>query len=218
MDIIKNISRFMKGRNGDLGRKPDGRYSSFDYCFNYFRSGHDKDILSTEMEQSCLQLGFYLASWGMYRGSTLLLKRSSRVFIPIVEQIEKLDRKVWSVDVPAYDQDNIDLILESARSLKASFVKQGEMTDTLVTKIMLGVFGNVPAFDTYFRKGSGHYSFSKEALEWIKDFYEKDENKECLDKKTIRTINFRTGVETRLLYSKAKLIDMVFFIEGLKNA
>ena len=34
-------------------------------------------------------------------------------------------------------------------------VPEGGMSDVLVTKVMLGVFGNVPAFNTYFKAGAG---------------------------------------------------------------
>jgi len=47
------------------------RYTSFDYCYNYFRQP-SKEILA-DMEKSCLVIGFYLASWGMLRGSSFLL-------------------------------------------------------------------------------------------------------------------------------------------------
>ena len=42
---------------------------------------------SSNMQLSCLQLGFYLASWGMLRGSTDLLKRSVKHLAPLVEAI-----------------------------------------------------------------------------------------------------------------------------------
>jgi len=58
-----------------------GRFASFDYCYNYFHNFYInkniKDIAKKEnIETSNLQLGFYLASWGMYRGSTHVLQKS----------------------------------------------------------------------------------------------------------------------------------------------
>jgi len=44
--------------------------------------------------------------------------------------------------------------------------------DTLVTKIIGGVFVNVPAFDTYFCNNMKVYSFNKETLLKIKQFYQ----------------------------------------------
>ncbi len=54
---------------------PDHRNSSFDYCYNYFRSNNAEAILR-DKEKSCAILGFYLASWGMMRGSSFLLQKS----------------------------------------------------------------------------------------------------------------------------------------------
>jgi hypothetical protein len=69
VDIEANLAAF----TGDLG--PDARYASFDYCFNYFRSFREQDRTADiaapqNLQMSCLQLGFYLASWGMLRGSS----------------------------------------------------------------------------------------------------------------------------------------------------
>ena len=75
MDIGANIKCFM----GD--RTAEQRYASFDYCFNYFQSfretGRTVGLAAPEnMLLSCLHLGFYLASWGMFRGSSDLPSRS----------------------------------------------------------------------------------------------------------------------------------------------
>lgn len=61
-------------------REPGARYTSFDYCFNYFQSHREQgklpELLRGEaLQLSCLHLGFYLASWGMLRGSSDLLKK-----------------------------------------------------------------------------------------------------------------------------------------------
>ena len=55
------------------GRKPNERYTSFDYCYNYFQAFRESGEVSalatpTNIQVSCLQLGFYLASWGMLPG------------------------------------------------------------------------------------------------------------------------------------------------------
>lgn len=57
---------------------PTDRYASFDYCFNHFQPRSERGRAASLAEADglqlyCLHLGFYLASWGMYRGSTVLL-------------------------------------------------------------------------------------------------------------------------------------------------
>lgn len=66
-EIISAVEKY----KADSG--PNERYTSFDYCYNYFLTTND---LEKDIERSCLTLGFYLASWGMFRGSSFLLQKS----------------------------------------------------------------------------------------------------------------------------------------------
>jgi hypothetical protein len=85
---------------------PDSRYTSFDYCYNYFLTADD---LTKDMEKSCLSLGFYLASWGMFRGSSFLLQHSVSHLKPTIEYISSLDASYWAIDVEKYnDQDPVE--------------------------------------------------------------------------------------------------------------
>ena len=87
-------------------------------------------------------------------------------------------------------------------------------SDALVTKIMLGVFGNIPAYDNNFTKGFGIKVFGKKTLYDIKNFYLS--NKKVIDNIKIPTLDFLTGKPTNRFYTKAKIIDMVGFVEGFK--
>ena len=89
---------------------------------------------------------------------------------------------------------------------------ENKPSDTLVTKIMLGVFANIPAYDQYFRKSLKLHSVNKKSLLKIKKFYEED--KETFDSIKIRTFDFLTAKETDIIYPKAKLIDMCGFMDG----
>jgi hypothetical protein len=51
-------------------------------------------------------------------------------------------------------------------------------------------------------------------LKKIKKFY--DNHKELIDSVKIYTLDYHTAKETERLYSKAKIIDMIGFIEGQK--
>jgi hypothetical protein len=88
--------------NAAMGHHPDARYASFDYCFNHFQAFRERgkvgDICSPDnVQESCLQLGFYLASWGMLRGSSFLLWRSVRFFRDVVTTIANGDLRIWDV-------------------------------------------------------------------------------------------------------------------------
>ena len=217
MDISANIRSYLNDRS------PVKRYSSFDYCFNYFSDFYERDNIEaiadpTNVQLSCLQLGFYLASWGMFRGKAFLLQKSAKHYEPLISVIAEMPKVCWKIDLDAYSDKTISLLLEIYKHISGSLGEDDEYASTtLVTKIMLGVFGNVPALDDNFCKG---FSFSKyfsgSLLRKISDFYQT--NKEEFDRHRIKTIDFSTGIEIDRYYTKAKLLDMVGFIEGLRKS
>jgi len=92
------------------------------------------------------------------------------------------------------------------------------MSDTLLTKIMLGVFGSVPAFDINFRRACKPEgliaTFGPKALRKIGAFYQR--NPTVIDAHRLPTLDFTSGAETHRRYTRAKIIDMAYFIEGEK--
>jgi hypothetical protein len=114
--IAANISEFL-----GAGRQPARRDASFDYCFNYFQSFRNNRnidgivVASQNVETSCLQLGFYLASWGMFRSSPLL-EKSSKHYQPLLEKLVAFDRGIWDIDVPDYsDPKKVSLVVDCGK-------------------------------------------------------------------------------------------------------
>jgi hypothetical protein len=208
-DIETIVNKFLSKSN------PDDRYTSFDYCYNYFRT---KD-LTKDIEKSCLTIGFYLASWGMFRGSSFLLQKSVKHFQSTIQYIATLENSVWKIDVHNYDEKNIQTIIKIYKDIKDRLILNGNADLTLITKILLGVFGFVPAFDNYFcntfrvisNGQCGFRNVSPKSLIFIKRFYEA--NQQTIDKlsKQAFTTDFETGNKTELNYPKAKIIDMYGF-------
>ena len=77
---------------------------------------------------------------------------------------------------------------------------------------MLGVFGCIPAFDTYFRSGFGVSTFSKGPLRLAEEFYRA--NAPTSIQLRPPTLDFASGQPTMRLYTQAKVVDMILFIEG----
>ena len=220
INISENLASFMEGQGKNKGKQPSERYASFDYCFNYFQSFRGRNTVSEladarNIQTSCLQLGFYLASWGMLRGSSFLLEKSVKFYEPLIRNIAKFDKRIWEIDVDAYTEENMDILIACKQMIVESLGEKYKPSDTLITKIMLGVFGNVPAFDDFFRKGFGAHSFIKKSLRLINRFYEV--NKSEIDKFEIYTFDYTTGLITNQKYTKAKIIDMIGFMEGLNK-
>lgn len=73
--------------------KKGTRYRSWEYCYKFFRENlPEYDELSEEekkefIDLASLHLGFYLASWGMYRGSAFLLKNDYKIHESAVRKI-----------------------------------------------------------------------------------------------------------------------------------
>lgn len=218
-NLKKHIEQFMKDRN------PIDRYASFDYCFNYFHSFKDKkDIVNKEhLQLSCLHLWFYLASRWMYRWSSFLLRKSVKIYENLLKEITSFDKKIWEIDIENYDNhDNRILVLNCYHTIKKTLLNK-ESHITLVTKIMMGIFGCIPAYDTYFCKAFKELSWWKckftvvneKSLLCISEFYK--QNKQIIDEyaQKTKTLDMSSGKDTNISYTKAKIIDMIWFIYWL---
>jgi hypothetical protein len=69
-----------------------------------------------------------------------------------------------------------------------------------------------PAFDTRFCRRFRAAAFDPKAFRRIGEFYQ--EHARIIERHRIRTLDFGTGKPTHCQYSRAKVIDMIFFIEG----
>ena len=218
--VIKSATIFYNQLKADQ----NGRYRSWEHCYKCFHdarndSNDDYDYLS-------LQLAFYLASWGMYRGSSFLLQKDYKVHVPVVEELlkDKYDclfglecAKLRNKDV----QDRLSEIEsfmmnyydDIRKQVKETEVKN-KLSTTLITKILMGTFGCVPAYDRYFIDGvknqdvtTGTYGI-KSLLKLV-DFYEL--NSASLEKA-------RKGLKVYdLPYPQMKLLDMGFWQIGFEK-
>src|ERR1039458_4393658 len=102
-------------------RSPGHRYASYDYCFNYFHSFHNKEEIAfpQNLEKSCLVLGYYLASWGMHRGKSFISQNSIRNYISIIKWIANdCSKDVWKIDINLYNEKNIGILREDRKSTR----------------------------------------------------------------------------------------------------
>lgn len=218
--IKEFIKQFIEGRTSDK------RYASFDYCYNYFYSFYKSDKLlelsdKEHLQISCLQLGFYLASWGMFRGKSQLLQKSVKNFEMLIKDISRMDKKYWEIDVNNYDKDSIQLLIRCSEIIRKALIKMGvSQTDTLITKVMLGIFANVPVYDVNFKKflknKKFYQKFNKESLKQVNSFYH-SHKQEFDSVGKIFTLDFFTAKDTTIVYTNAKLLDMYGFMVGNKK-
>lgn len=146
-----SIRKFYK----ECVRNPEGRYRSWDHCHGFFRQ-HYSDLQGVQ-DTAALQLGFYLASWGMSRGSSFLLQHTYLVHLPVIHLVaQSRFSNLWDLDCRTHDQA-VKLgqtIMELVEAVRDGYRQVGrEPTDVLVTKVLLGTVGCLPAYDRFFRQG-----------------------------------------------------------------
>lgn len=183
--IIKSSTEFYN----DLKIDENGRYRSWEHCYSHFiKARGSKEI---DYDYLSLQLAFYLASWGMYRGSSFLLQKDYKVHIPVVKELlsNEYDALAGIECIEFRKESNQQLLLEInsflgqyydkiRREVKGQELKN-QLSFTLITKILMGTLGCVPAYDRYFIAGikkqkvtTGNYNLK--SIMKLVDFYEKN--------------------------------------------
>lgn len=179
------------------------RLRSWEHCYNAFKLyRHD----SEKTEFLCLHLSCFLASWGMLRNSSLV-NYDYYVHENFVKSIScsRYD-DLYSEEVPNYN-----LIGEITDVIKNTYPKDISKTDTFVTKILLGVFGCAPAFDSYLKDAVRKYGvcsgdFNATSLKNLYKYYQ-DHLNEFQELKN----KFETD---GVYYTPMKMIDMCFWQLG----
>jgi hypothetical protein len=196
------------------------RYRSWEHCYRYFHRSAPGAIAS-DRDHAALQLGFYLASWGMYRGSGFLLQHAYTIHLGVIDQLLAPRFSIlWGQEFGPGDNDLrlVPIILEAIDAIRDAYrtftpsAESRQASDTLVTKIILGTFGCLPACDRYFIDGfkSASHSYSylntkfvERVLQFCKDnLRELREEQERIE---------RLG---GLRYPLMKLVDMYFWQIG----
>jgi len=214
--IIKTVENFYS----DLIKHKNHRYMSWEHCFNAFQ----KPEHSTDKDYLSLQLAFYLASWGMYRGSSALLWKDYKIHYETVNIIQGYDTIRCCSD-KEIDKNQIEKIITAKDDIakhyrEVEYIKptnEGEKkgfitaTDTLITKILLGTLGCVPAYDRLLLIGLKEEkiekSFNKKSLNSLFDFI----NNNIADLKAVQEkINQKEGC----YYPIMKIVDMYFWEVG----
>jgi len=228
-EITKNVERFYRSINSIL----DHRYKSWEHCYNFFKKIKDKKLNDEELDLAQLHLAFYLASWGMYRGSSFILQKDYTVFKNIIKIIlskeyallwdieSNLDRKeeMGRLFASLYKkiEDTLKEIRTSVKSHpdfegveKRYLNEREEISPTLATKILLGTIGCIPAYDRFFIGGlekekiQKKFNSEKSFIQMI-DFYLK--NKVELD-------SLRNKFKD---YPLMKILDMYFWVAGYER-
>ena len=191
-----------------------GRYLSWCHCYKAFKDKRNNRDEKT-VDYLALHLAFYLASWGMYRGSSFLLQKDYKVHIPVVKILmeEQYNSLVGITAEELIKDENLTLLKDVSARIRRAYADEkpsieertNNATDTLVTKILLGTLGCVPAYDRYYVQAVKQYGistggFNKESVRDVAKYYLS--HKDAFE--TVRAELSTCGVE----YPVMKLMDM----------
>ncbi len=212
-DVIKDIRKSQSEKYH--------RGKSWEHCYEFFRNYKKFRNNNNFLDHAALHLGFFLASWGMFRGSSFLLQQDYKFFIPIVRiLIQPKYDKLWNVDWLRLDkeEDNINLLFQLRDHLKSEITKnnasQKEPTILLITKIIMATMGCVPSYDRYFKDGLK--KIKKEKLgNFTKDSFKNLLNFSKRDKELKKVYKEAYSLKRRSLkHSPMKLLDLYFWLLG----
>lgn len=224
MEAIDELISAAQTFYDDARANENGRSRSWEHCYRVFRDARTDP--SPDCDNLSLHLAFYLASWGMYRGSSFLLQKDYKVLVPIVEEILKseYDCLFGVACVGLRDSEVQDSLEKLYKYIAAHFQPirdevagrkvASSVSPVLVTKILMGTLGCVPAYDRFFVDGIKKYKvttqeYSLESVRKLAKFYEAHND---------RLEEARRGMRVGdLTYPQMKLLDMGFWQVGFER-
>ena len=224
MELIDELINAAQTFYDDARANENGRSRSWEHCYRVFRDA--RTAASPDYDYLSLHLAFYLASWGMYRGSSFILQKDYKVHTPIVEKILKPEydclfglacADLRNDDVRVQLKKLSDDIADDFRPIRNEVAGRevaSPVSPVLITKILMGTLGCVPAYDRFFQDGVATYKvttqeYSLESVRKLAKFYEAHND---------RLEEARRGMQTDdLIYPQMKLLDMGFWQIGFEK-
>ncbi len=154
--LLEKATAYQKSIQSD----DNARLRSWEHCFIAFTQARSLD--NKNIENLCLHLAFYLASWGMYRGSSFLLQKDFWVHKDAVLELlqPKYDFLVSASCEQLADEAILARLFQLAATLNEIYVckrsnidGRSAVSEILITKILLGTLGCVPAYDRFLLAG-----------------------------------------------------------------
>jgi len=221
IEVKDNILLFYK----QLLNDPNHRYRSWEHCYSHFQQHHSSNR-EEDLDTTTLHLAFYLASWGMYRGSSQLLQKDYRVHTPIVRELS--DSKyicLWQLNFDSLNAQGseVELLFQLVKKLRQIYTEvHVTPTDTLITKVLLGTFCCTPAYDQFFIDGVKTWrclqdereprfpaKFGRNSYHGLLEFYR--QNKKSIQE--AQAVIAQHGIA----YPVMKLVDMYFWNLGYQS-
>ncbi|WP_143008457.1 hypothetical protein [Pseudobutyrivibrio sp. YE44] len=227
--VEKYISRYIRSENGTLLVEQTSEFAWID-CYSVFGDYVGKNLNSDEIDRLALKLFTYLANWSMYSRGTFLMDYNYRTHYDAVrilvdfEYADLYGRRYFSSvgngrGLSSDYEEYISAVMELKRELEVAYAKYKRNNDTvseiLISKVMLGALGCVPAYDTCLNYALTKLqiapkTFSGNSLKAVLKYCE-DDGKQIESCRS--TLINETGIE----YPDMKIIDMALWMYGRKD-
>ena len=239
-EFVKALRTFRKNC-----KKPNSRYKSWEYCYEqFYRARKRKHLSEKDYDFLSLHLAFYLSSWGMLRNS-FLLECDYKIHISVIKEILNPRYQdlvgVKCSDIFNEKDDKWDCLEELIKKIRSFYwrirkkvykkkvvnLPEKDVSDVLITKVLMGTLGCVPAYDRFFKeaiagkenlyrdndaiKGAlkryiAPSKFGKNSMTKLVEFYERHNS----ELESIRKKMKMADIE----YPQMKLLDMGFWQLG----
>ena len=224
MEAIDELINAAQTFYEDARANENGRSRSWEHCYRVFRDA--RTAPSPDYDYLSLHLAFYLASWGMYRGSCFILQKDYKVHTPIVAEILKPEYDcLFGLACADLRKSEVQKLYTTVYNYIADHFKpmrnqvagrevKSRVSPVLITKILMGTLGCVPAYDRFFEDGARYFGLEKktyheDSLLELTDIYEAHND---------RLEEARRGMRTEdLSYPQMKLLDMGFWQIGFEK-
>ena len=239
-----NVKSVIRDYINDLTKSCDNSLRSWDKCRQAFLSAAQKrhpnmvplkhyengknDFCDTVCFSTChfcdnylaLNLMSFLSSWGMYR-SSFLKEYDYTIHIGAVKILMDINYVDLFNSNLCYTQsarycELVETIYNDLFTYYKGKCKRMSLgaTDTLITKILLGVYGCMPAYDTYFKSGIGSFGGTKSVtVRNIGKIASELADIAGSLKQQIDVIlaNAKNSWDKQGIYTPMKIIDMIFW-------
>lgn len=163
--IMDDFLNGIKQKSLEILSNQFSRMKSWGDCYLFFQDNLPKYIDSPEenkdfLDLATLHLAFYLASFGMFRGSLPYLQYSKDLFREPLEQIFNLMRLGgWTSSFLRSNPQELFFLQKHLKKnlkdslLAAGYQGNGQPSNLLMQKVFLGIYAAVPALDRFGTKG-----------------------------------------------------------------
>ncbi|BDU71564.1 hypothetical protein [Mesoterricola silvestris] len=203
------------------------RYQAWEFLWEHLQGmGSFRKAASPEnIEQTALHLGFFLANWGMLRASSNLPNTNLAFFVDFVRHLdENMPDDFWQLKFDEFRTDTSRAIklFDQAVNVIVSFdggvAARISWTETLISKILLGIWGQCPAIDRFYKIGFKLYA-KEQGLRVGQNCDGKYLSQLAnLAFKNSWPLSGFFSHKKKLSYPSGKVLDMAFFNYGVEHA